>query len=74
MVVSDLGVKTKETICCVLLWNTASKKHQAGVKHKADCSAEVSGFLLVSSTLVLSLEEIYQQLEWFKPRASFFPS
>lgn len=50
MAVSDLGVKTK-TICCVWLWNTASQKHQAGVKHKADCAAEVSSFFLVSSTL-----------------------
>lgn len=32
----------------ILLWNTASKKHQAGVSHRADWPAEVSSFLLVS--------------------------
>ena len=53
MVVRDLGVMTK-TFCCVLLWNTASKKHHAGARHKADYSAflkKVSSFFLVSSTL-----------------------
>lgn len=49
MVVRDLGVMTK-TFCCVLLWNTASTKHHAGARHKADYSAEVSSFFLVSST------------------------
>lgn len=40
-----------KTFCCVLLWSTASKKHIAGLQPKADCSAEVRGFPLVSSTL-----------------------
>lgn len=40
-----------KTFCCVLLWNAASKKHQAGFKHKAGCSAEVRSLLLVSPIL-----------------------
>lgn len=39
-----------KTFCCVLLWSTASKKHIAGLTPKADCSVEVRGFHLVSST------------------------
>lgn len=46
--VSDLVVKT---FCCVLLWNTASKKHHARARHKADYSADAGSFLLVFSAL-----------------------
>lgn len=35
--------------CCILLWNTASKKHEARVNHRTVCSVEASSFLLVST-------------------------
>lgn len=46
--VSNLVVKT---FCCVLLWNTASKKHHAGARQKTDYSADAGSFFLVFSTL-----------------------
>ena len=46
--VSDSAVKT---FCCVLLWNTASKKHHAGARHKADYSADAGSFFLAFSAL-----------------------
>lgn len=39
------------TFCCVSLWSTANKTHQAGLQPRADHSAEVSSFPLVFSTL-----------------------